>query len=296
MNLSTDALHGLLTKPAVPTVAPKPRAAPKRSGRETARLNELKVMKAVTQFGHLRVVELARAVWPQARYGEQLARRTVARLVAQGLLLERRNAMGSRSLCLTRGGAAWLDARGVEAQHTLDLSSVAGSTFFHRTLATRYLIERQVEGSQVVGEYQLLRRKAPFPIDPLLKALRKLPDGMVWQRRSAGSMNVELVEQEAAAKARQELEKCLKAAELVGYPLDPEGRFRIGGLVFVYDRELNHAGRILLAASSLWGRRPASERIELEKRVKLVAVELRDPLVWVGSSVTTLHALRARGV
>lgn len=296
MKLSTEALHCLLAKPVTQATSPKPRAAPQRSGRETARLNEAKVMKSVAQFGHLRIVELARAVWPRARYGEQVARRTVARLVAQGLLLERRNALGSRSLCLTRGGAAWLDARGVEAQHTLDLSSVAGSTFFHRTLATRYLIERLVEGSQVVGEYQLLRRKAPFPIDPLVKALRKLPDGMVWQRRSAGTMSVELVEQEAAAKARLELERCLKAAELVGYPLDSQGQYRIGGLVFVYDRELNHAGRILLAASSLWGRRPVAERAELEKRVKLVAVELRDPLVWVSSSVTTLHALRARGV
>lgn len=296
MKLSTDDLHQLLGKPVAQPTAPKPRPTPQRSGREVARLNEVKVMRAVAQFGHLRVVELSRAVWPRARYGEQVARRTVARLIAQGLLLERRNALGSRSLCLTRGGAAWLDARGVEAQHTLDLSSVAGSTFFHRTLATRYLVERQIEGCQVVGEYQLLRRKAPFPIDPLVKALRKLPDGMVWQRRSAGSMSVELVEQEAAAKARQELEKCLKAAELVGYPLDPEGRYRIGGLVFVFDRELNHAGRILLAASSLWGRRPSAERAELEKRVKLVGVELRDPLVWVSSSVTTLHALRARGV
>lgn len=39
-----------------------------------------------------------------------------------------------------------------------------------------------------------------------------------------------------------------------------------------------------------------AERVTLEKRVKLVAVELRDPLVWVSSSVTTLHELRARGV
>lgn len=286
---------GLLTRPAVPTTTTTPRPVPRRSGRETARLNEFNVMKAVAQFGHLRVIELARAVWPQARYGEQLARRTVSRLVGLGLLLERRNSLGSKSLCLTRGGASWLDARGVEAQHTLDLSSVAGSTFFHRTLATRYLIERQVGGSNVAGEYQLLRRKAPFPLEPLVKALNKLPDGIVW-RSSAGHFSVELVEQEAAAKARPELEKCLRAAEWVGRPLDADGRYQVGGLVFVFDRELNHARRILHAASSLWGNRPHAERAVLEKRVKLVAVELRDPLVWVGSSTVTLHELRQRGV
>ncbi|MCM3565720.1 hypothetical protein [Hydrogenophaga intermedia] len=296
--LPTEYLHGLLSKPAEPDRSPSRRARPtlQRSGRETARLNEHKALRAVAQFGHLRISELARSVWPQARYAEQLARRMAARLVASGLLLERRNALGSRSLCLTRGGAAWLELRGVEAQHTLDLSSVAGSTFFHRTLATRYLVERQVEGAQVLGEYQLLRRKAPFSVDALVRVMRKLPDGMVWQRRASGPMEVELVEQEVAAKARQELEKCLRAAELVGRSLDAGGLYRVGGLVFVYDRELNHARRILLAATSLWGDRPHAERVMLERRVKLVAVELRDPLVWVGSSTVTLHDLRQRGV
>lgn len=298
MKLPTHDLTGLLSKPTTPKQAPTPkqRQAPRKSGREIARANELKAMRLVAQFGHLRIAELARAVWPLARYGEQLARRTVARLVGQGLLLERRNALGSTSLCLTRGGAAWLDVRGVEAQHTLDLSSVAGSTFFHRTLATRYLIERQVEGFQVAGEYQLLRRKTPFPIDPLVKAMRKLPDGMVWQRRADGSVHVELVEQEAAAKARPELEKCLRAAQYVGQALDAEGRYRIGGLVFVFDRQLNHARRIALAAASLWGNRSHAERVALEKRVKLVAVELRDPLVWVSASTVTLHEWRQRGI
>lgn len=294
MKLPTTDLHGLLSKPTTPSPSSKQRQTPKRGGREVARANELKSMKAVAQFGHLRISELARAVWPLARYGEQLARRTAARLVGQGLLLERRNALGSKSLCLTRGGATWLEVRGVEARHTLDLSSMAGSTFFHRTLATRYLIERQVEGFRVAGEYLLLRRKTPFPIDPLVKALRKLPDGMVWQLRADGSMVIELVEQEAAAKARQELEKCLRAAEFVGQSLDVEGRYRIGGLVFVFDRELSHARRIALAAASLWGNRSQAERVALEKRVKLVAVELHAPLVWVSSSTVTLHEWRQR--
>lgn len=279
---------------APPAVIKSPRVTYKKCGREVARQNEFATMKTIARFGHARVAEIARSVWPKARYAEQLARRTVARLVAQGFLLGRRNAFGSASYCMTRRGAAWLDARGVEAQHTLDLSSVAGPTFFHRTLATRYLIERQVEGYKVAGEYLLLRRKTPFPIDGLVKALRKLPDGMVWMRRHDGVIAVELVELEAAAKARAELEKCLKAAEFVGQPLDKGGTYRIAGLVFVFDREQNHARRLLLAANSLWSGRSAAERGALERSVKLVAVELRPPLVWVGSNTTTLHDLRKR--
>lgn len=297
MKPPTPALYGLLSKPTYTAHPPRAsRQAAKRSGRDVARLNELKAMKSVAQFGHLRITELARVVWPQARYAEQLARRTAARLVVSGLLLERRNALGSRSLCVTRGGAAWLEVRGVEAQHTLDLSSVAGSTFFHRTLVTRYLIERQVDGFAVAGEYQLLRRKTPFPAEALVKALRKLPDGVVWQRRADGVSYVELVEQEAAAKARQELERCLRAAELVGRSIDGEGRYKLGGLVFAFDRELGHARRIAQAAASLWGHLPPAERTTLERRVKLVFVELRDPLVWVSSSTVTLHEFRQRGI
>jgi hypothetical protein len=300
MKIANDEIAGLLVKKPTTRTETLPEKAPKvrqvRSGREVARVNELKCVKAVAQFGHLRIVELARCVWPVARYGEQLARRTVARMVAQGLLLARRNALGSKSLCLTRGGAAWLDARGIQAQHTLDLSSVAGPTFYHRTQASRYLLERQVAGYQVAGEYQILRRKLPFSIEGLAKALRKLPDGLVWQRKSDGTVAVEIVEQEAAAKARSELEKCLKAAEYVGTSLSKDGTAKIAGLVFVYDRSLNHARRILLAANSLWGGRTVAERATLESRVKLVAVELREPLVWVSSSVMTLHEFRVRGV
>ncbi|MBS0349094.1 MAG: hypothetical protein JSR69_21825 [Proteobacteria bacterium] len=298
MRLTNTEMTGLLTKqsPTPSTTTKPPRVKAQRCGRDVARSNELRCMKAIAQYGHLRIVELARSVWPTARYGEQVARRTIRRLVEQGLLLERRNALASTSLCVTRAGAAWLELRGVTAQHTLDLSSVGGPTFFHRTMATRYLIERQLTGAHVAGEYRILRRDLPFNIDALARAMRKLPDGLVWQRRPDGTVGVELVEQEAAPKARAEIEKCLRAVEFVGTRLPGDAPFTVAGLVFVFDRDLNHARRLLLAANSLWGARPASERVTLEQRVKLVAVELREPLVWVGSSVTTLHELRQRGI
>lgn len=296
MRLTAGEMSGLLSKDIVRQGPAPARPRQQRCGRDVARSNEQRCLVAIAKFGHLRVSELARAVWPNARYGEQVARRTVRRLVQQGLLLERRNALASTSLCLTRTGAAWLELRGIAAQHTLDLSSVAGPTFFHRTMATRYLIERQLAGGQVAGEYLILRRALPFNMDGLAKALRKLPDGLVWQRRHDGSMGVELVEQEAAPKARAELEKCLRAAEFVGAKLPGNAPFTVSSVVFVYDRDLNHARRLLLAAGSLWGSRPASERAMLEQRVKLVAVQLRQPLVWVGHSSTTLHELRQRAV
>lgn len=278
----------------VATVHPSGRI--RRCGREVARHNELKTMRAVAQFGHLRVSDIARAVWSHCRYGEQVARRTVRRLIAQGLLVERRNPLGSKSLCISRVGATWLESRGIEAKHTLDLSSVSGPTFFHRTLATNYLVTRQTAGYQVAGEYLLLRKKLPFSIDKIALVLHKQPDGLVWQRRGdGGAMQVEFVEQEAAVKVRSEIEKCLRTVSLVGTVLPGDGNYVLAGLVFVFDRSLNHARKILLAANALWSERTPIERAALEQRVKLVAVEIREPLVWVSSSVTTLHEFRQRG-
>ncbi len=299
MKISDADIVGLLssrqptTPPGAKTTS-KSKPQQKLGGQEVARANELKCMMTVAKFGHVRVSELSRAVWPLARYAEQLGGRTARRLVKNGLLLERRNALGGRSLCITRTGATWLDARGIEAQHTLDLSSVAGPTFFHRTLATRYLIERQIGGQQVAGEYLLLRRKLPFTIDPLARALKKLPDGLTWSRAADGSMGVEWIEQEAASKARSELEKCLRASAFVGTQLSGDIVYKLTAVVFVFDGSLSHAQRILLAANSLWGDKPAHERAALEKRVRLVAVQLRPPLVWVTHRVTTLHDYRTQ--
>lgn len=126
--------------------------------------------------------------------------------------------------------------------------------------------------------------------------MRKLPDGLVWQRDVRDdSVAVELVEQEAAPKSRAEIEKALRAATLVGTALSADGRVRLSGVVFVYDRSLNHERRLLLAANSLWGGRSLGERTTLERSVKMVAVDLREPLVWVGSTVRTMHEVRCRG-
>lgn len=104
MKLPSHDLNGLLSKPATPNPAPKRRQAPKRSGREIARANELKAMQAVARFGHLRIAELAPAVWPLARYGEQLARRTAARLVGQGLLWRGAMPWGPRACASPEAG------------------------------------------------------------------------------------------------------------------------------------------------------------------------------------------------
>lgn len=87
MRISDTDMAGLLTKTEHPTAPAKPktqRPRQQRCGRDVARANELKCVKTVAHYGHVRVAELARAVWPAARFGEQVCRRVVRRLVQQG--------------------------------------------------------------------------------------------------------------------------------------------------------------------------------------------------------------------
>jgi hypothetical protein len=69
MGVSSDALAGLLRPPP-----PKPKQP---TARERAATNRLNVLRAVAEHGSLRCVDLAAACWPGARYGEQMAQRTV---------------------------------------------------------------------------------------------------------------------------------------------------------------------------------------------------------------------------
>lgn len=88
MRMTSDVLGGLLR----PLVAkPKPRQP---TSRERAQANRLRVLQAVAEHGHLRCADLA-TCWPGAKYGEQMAQRTVRALVASGELLASATATGA---------------------------------------------------------------------------------------------------------------------------------------------------------------------------------------------------------
>lgn len=295
MRLKLEGLSGVLkastAKPQVPTLPPA-RTPRSKNGKQVAELNSKAVLRFIGHFGHLRVAEIARAVWPHRAYGEQMALRTLRRLEKESLVVPRRNAVGGMSYVLTRRGAAWLDLRGIEARHGLDLSSVAGGTFMHRTISTRFLIERQIIGHQVAGEYAVQQGRLPFSLDALTRRTQKLPDGLTWTKSMAGESKVWLVETEHAPKPMEEIIRILKPAEFVGTWIDPSRKAKLVGLVVLFDSALNHCHRILRAADRLWGHQPSSSREVLESSVRLVFVELGAPLVWRRYSELNLAEFR----
>src|SRR5688572_15012430 len=88
--------------------------------RLVAENNELAVLKAVRDFGHLRRAEIGRAVWPSSRT-QKMAQRTVARLTARKELVERRDAFGGSSLILSARGAGRLILQSIDAHNGYDL-------------------------------------------------------------------------------------------------------------------------------------------------------------------------------
>lgn len=180
MRLSTDVLGERLRKPA-----PKPKQA---TSRERAAANKLRVLQAVAEHGHLRCVDLAAACWPEARFGEQMAQRTVRTLAESGELKPRANALGGTSFVLTRPGAAALEVRGIVAHHGLDLAA-SGATFRHTALTSRWCIHKQAQGFQTFTEYAIANGRAPLSREALSKRLGHHADAVLVRRQALRCRN-----------------------------------------------------------------------------------------------------------
>jgi hypothetical protein len=257
--------------------------------------NEHAVLSNIRLFGHLRAHEVAAVVWPEAKYGLQMAHRLLNRLGEAGLILARKNTLGSTSYVLTTRGAGRLDLMGLPCRHGRDIVGVAGATFLHRTLATRYLIERQVAGAEVLGEYAIAHGWAPLTKDTIAKRFGKLPDGFVFyasSKRGDEQRLVDWVEVEQAAKPLEDLKAVVRQALRLGEPLGGKSGYFLSRLVIVFARSENHASRILKAASQIWADRNISNFNEIEARIMLVFVDVGFPLRWQGHQSISLNDYR----
>jgi hypothetical protein len=286
MRIQLDVIRELMSRPIA--VQPLTHQPVKRCGREAARSNEKLVLYAIAKFGHLRTSEIGRFVWPNASHAQQMAQRTCNRLLKAGHLLNRRNALGGISYVLTRPGAGWLSLNGIPARHTLELSSVGGATFIHRTLSTRYLIEQASDTVSVAGEYEIAGRALPFSIDKLVQRLQKMPDGLVWRNEKDGRVAVDWVEVENASKPRSEIAKLLGVAQYAGVLFDPGANAYLKRLVVVFDGQLNHGDRLRKTAKDIWCNAPQDKKYLYMGAVSLVAASITAPLVWQGAQESKL--------
>lgn len=283
-------IHGM--KPKIQTHTPV-------DGRVVAQENELKVLKAVNLFGHLRRSEIAAAIWPTSspRSAEAMVRRTVKRLLDSGDLLERPNSLGGLSLILSPRGATKLNSEGLDADDGKNLSSVEGPQFYHRTLGTRYLIEKAVAGAEVFGEYALIKGRAPVSRAHLSERFHKYPDGLAvypgeHRHYQPEYTAADWIEVESAFKADDDYEKLINIAWKVGSFLNASDTCVLDRVVFVFDIRQRHEQAILSYLRRTVASRLTDAALLVLRSVILARVRIRTPLVWEQvEEVTALEAL-----
>jgi hypothetical protein len=260
---------------------PRPR---RQSSGEVRRQADLAALRLVARYGHCTVSDFAAALYPRGKYAVQSAQRLARRLVGHSppLLAERLNALGGRSFVLSRSGVAFLELHGTICRHGMDLASVAGPTYRHHALTARFCQTQELLGLTAWTEHAIGQGLAALSQTEVLELCGKLPDALLHapgpvpgESLDQGG-SVEAVEVEQARKGNTSLVRCLRQAERASNGASVRG-FKLRGVVFVFDRNQNHANRIARIARAIW---TPPQRAQFSKHVRLVSVVKRPPLVF----------------
>lgn len=264
-------------------------------GQLVARDNEVGTLLSIGHFGHLRASEIAAAVWPDSpqESGQKMARRTLRRLLEAHEILERPNSLGSSSFVLTKRGVARLKSYEFEFADGYDIQGVQGPTFWHRTLATAYLIS-QSKSAIALGEYAIAKARHALGKARLQAQYKKLPDGLILTPGKQQGIDADFVaawvEVESSFKPDLQLEKMLSQAWQLGHYMDAGERVLLDEMVVVYDARAGHEARLIKAAKRMQSRDirrrqeageshvDADEYRPIWGSIRLVAVNISPPL------------------
>lgn len=275
---------------------PLPYKPTEKDGRAVADHNDLKVLKAIRLFGHLRRQEVAMAAWPgsSSRSAYIMACRTVSRLLKSGHLLEKPNTLGGSSLVLAARGVSRLRDFDIHSQAGYDLA-FDGPQFFHRTLGTCYLLEKAKSGNEIFGEFALQSGWAPVLKNEFKEQFTKIPDGLITYTKgsfgySGAIRPADWVEVESAYKPYSEIKKALSV--LMGSPnLDKAGYVALHKLVFVFDARHSHDKRVLRAIKRFLNEHKNLAPEYVLPEIVLAKCFVDPPFVWRGVSEVTAYDL-----
>jgi hypothetical protein len=259
----------------------RPRPRRPASG-EIRRQADLAALRLVAAYGHATVSDLAAFLYPRGKCAVQSAQRVARRLLTHSppLLCARVNALGGRSLVCTRPGAAFLELHGTPCHHGMDLASVAGPTFRHHAITSRFCQTQEQLGFIAWTEHAIGLGLAPLSQREVLELCGKLPDALLCTphegSRNAPRGSVEAVEVEQAKKGTASLVRCLRQAERASAGASVRG-LTLQGVAFVFDRNQLHASRIARVAKAIW---TPPQRAQYAKHVRLISVATMSPLVF----------------
>ena len=265
-------------------------------GRKVADSNELRVLKALRLFGHLRRPEISMAAWPKSssKSAYIMACRTVTRMLEGGLILSKPNSLGGTSLVLAAKGVARLRDMDLIAQEGYDLA-FDGPQFFHRTLGTNYLLEKARHGNEIFGEFAILKGWAPVSRDELRDRFQKIPDGLITYTKNSmgftgGIRPADWIEVESAYKPYEELKKVLSILTK-NSSLNKDGSVGLHKLVFVFDGRQRHERQILRAIRRFLKDNPNLSPELVLPEIILAKCFIDIPFAWHGTIEATAYDL-----
>ncbi len=144
----------------------------KKDGRQIARENEARVLRALHRFGWLRTRDLAALCWQRWAFRSsgapglgptlptasalRMAQRTMRRLLEARLVIAGQGPDGSRIYALSEGGARALKDAGVTAISGKDLVRGFSTAYYrHRCIANQVAISGMVQGFRVSTDREI---------------------------------------------------------------------------------------------------------------------------------------------
>lgn len=176
--------------------------------RITGEQNTLAVLMYLHRFGWLTSRMIAALIWPDAKQGAAMARRTVKALADQKLILKRALSEGGDCYALSAGGARWLNEKKVLLPRAAQPAARQPGA---SRLLELVLIGRLLAGDRIWTEYEIQTGCAP-----VANASGKSP--MAWSGTPLGLVWVEV---ENAWKNRAERAAIVRLCQRNLLP-DPE--------------------------------------------------------------------------
>lgn len=275
-----------------------------KDNRIRAHENEIGILSLLHRYGHVRQADIARAIWPTSSRGSAVnsASRTLGRLLRAKQIYRRMNTLGGFSYMLAGPGANRIGTvLGEDARSGRGLTSVDGSQFLHRTLESRYLIEKEIEGFTGYGEYAIYRGVGGFSRDLFAKKFKKIPDGLILVKGATRGYDQEItlvdwLEVEGHYKPPQEREKILDVATKSGTWLDMKRKVMLHRVVFVYLAVNGHQRSLREGIDNFIRAHDIKDPFFFDSIV-LAECDVLPPFSWRGyTEKTWLDVLKSRGL
>jgi hypothetical protein len=174
--------------------------------------------------------------------------------------------------------------------------SISSSRFYHHTLGTRYMIEKEITGLTVYGEHAIYRGVEGFSRELFSKQFKKIPDGIALAPGATRGLDPEItamdwIEVENYYKPPDELRRIIELSGKIGTWIDSDRQIMLDRIVFVYSVMSDHERSLLNGIGSYIREQNITDPHTLSSIV-VAQCDVMPPLRWLG--YTELSCLRLR--